>query len=139
MAGTPPFWSLVPTGTLSAVVERERLYRPSSFIEYGPACREGPKFFEKFERLQRGKKVEEISYIEYSDNFITEDSCEKEKQGRTEDALASAGDEGRGKLRKWPGIGKHELIRPCPNGATRQAEGLSLALPPGRTRGTETS
>ena len=29
---------------------------------------------------------------------------EKEKLGRTEDALASAGEEGRGKLRKCPGI-----------------------------------
>lgn len=39
-----------------------------------------------------------------------------------EDALASAGDEGRGKLRKRPGIGKHELIRPYPNGATHWIE-----------------
>jgi len=52
--------------------------------------------------------------------------------------LASAGDEGRGKLRKCPGIGKHELIRMYPNGATRQAEGLSPAKLE-RTRGTETS
>ena len=43
-----------------------------------------------------------------------------------EDALASAGEEGRGKLRKGPGIGKHELILPYPNGATRQVEDLSL-------------
>ena len=48
---------------------------------------------------------------------------EKEKSERTEDALASAGDEGRGKLRKCPGICKRELIRTCPNGATRTAEG----------------
>ena len=40
-----------------------------------------------------------------------------------EDALASAGDEGRGKLRKCPGIRKQELIRMCPNGATHTAEG----------------
>ena len=42
-----------------------------------------------------------------------------------EDALASEDEEGRGKLRKCPGIGKHELIRTCPNGATRRAEGAS--------------
>ena len=48
---------------------------------------------------------------------------EKEKSERTEDALASAGEEGRGKLRKCPGICKQELIRTCPNGATRTAEG----------------
>ena len=39
--------------------------------------------------------------------------------------MASIGDERRGKLRKWPGIGKHELIRPSLNGATRQVEDLS--------------
>ena len=39
--------------------------------------------------------------------------------------MASAGEEGRGKLRKAPGICKQELIRRCPNGVTRQAEGLS--------------
>ncbi len=44
-----------------------------------------------------------------------------------EDALASAGDEGRGEPRKSPGIGKHEMIRTCPNGATRQVEDLSPA------------
>ena len=49
---------------------------------------------------------------------------EKEKLGRTEDALASAGEEGRGKLRKVPGTRKQGLIRECPNGATPQAEGL---------------
>ena len=48
---------------------------------------------------------------------------EKEKSERTEDALASAGEEGRGKLRKGPGICKQELIRTYPNGATRTAEG----------------
>lgn len=48
---------------------------------------------------------------------------EEEKSERTEDALASAGDEGRGKLRKGPGICKQDLIRTCPNGATRTAEG----------------
>ena len=51
--------------------------------------------------------------------------------------MASIGDEGRGKLRKAAGIGKHELIRGCPNGETRQVEDLSLLG--GRTQGTETS
>ena len=51
--------------------------------------------------------------------------------------MASIGDEGRGKLRKAAGIGKHELIRGCPNGETRQFE--ELALERGRTQGTETS
>ena len=41
-----------------------------------------------------------------------------------EDALASRSEEGRGKLRKSAGIGKHELIRRCPNGATHQVEDL---------------
>ena len=36
-----------------------------------------------------------------------------------EDALALGGDEGRDKLRKAAGIGKYDLIRRCPNGATR--------------------
>ncbi len=38
--------------------------------------------------------------------------------GRTTDALASRGDEGRGKLRKAPGSGKLAQIRGCPNGET---------------------
>ena len=36
-----------------------------------------------------------------------------------EDALALGGEEGRDKLRKAAGIGKYDLIRRCPNGATR--------------------
>ena len=47
---------------------------------------------------------------------------EEEKSERTEDALASAGDEGRGKLRKTPGICKQDVIRRCPNGVTRTHE-----------------
>ena len=47
-------------------------------------------------------------------------------KGRTEDALASGGEEGRGKLRKSAGIRKREMIRTYPNGTTRQVEGLSL-------------
>ena len=39
--------------------------------------------------------------------------------GHTMDALASRGDEGRGKLRKASGSGTHTLIRRYPNGATR--------------------
>ena len=40
------------------------------------------------------------------------------REERMGDALALGGDEGRGKLRKAAGIGKHELIRRHPNGAT---------------------
>ena len=47
------------------------------------------------------------------------------KEGRMGDAWALRGEEGRDKLRKAAGIGTHELIRGCPNGATRQVEGLS--------------
>ena len=39
----------------------------------------------------------------------------------------SGGEEGRGKLRKFTGSRKQAVIRECPNGATRQAEGLSPA------------
>ena len=38
------------------------------------------------------------------------------------DALAPEGDEGRGKLRKASGSGKHALIRGCPNGETHTGE-----------------
>ena len=47
------------------------------------------------------------------------------KQGQTVDALALGGDEGRDKLRKARGRRKSPLIPGYPNGATRQAEGLS--------------
>ena len=56
------------------------------------------------------------------------DSFREREQERTEDALASRDDEGRGKLRKVAGICTQELIREYPNGATRQAEGLSPTL-----------
>ena len=54
------------------------------------------------------------------------------------DALALGGEEGRGKLRKAPGNCKQVLIRRCPNGATRLAEGQSPAMLE-QTGGTETS
>ena len=38
------------------------------------------------------------------------------------DALAEAGEEGRGKLRKASGSRKQALIRGCPNGETRYGE-----------------
>ena len=41
------------------------------------------------------------------------------KKGRTADALAPEGEEGRGKLRKSMGRSKHPLIHGCPNGATQ--------------------
>ena len=68
--------------------------------------------------------------------YLAHDS-RRRREERTVDALASIGDEGRGKLRKAAGICKRELIRGCPNGETRQFE--ELALERGRTRGTETS
>ena len=55
------------------------------------------------------------------------DSFREREQERTVDAWASEGDEGRGKLRKAPGICKQELIRGCPNGETRTVEGRTLA------------
>ena len=55
-----------------------------------------------------------------------------------EDALALQGEEGRDKLRKAAGIGKYELIRRYPNGATRHVEDMTPAKQ-GRTRWTETS
>ena len=46
---------------------------------------------------------------------------EREEE-RTEDALASGGEEGRGKLRKAPGICKQEVIRRFPNWGTSAVE-----------------
>ena len=60
------------------------------------------------------------------------------RQGRTVDAQALAGDEGRGKLRKSAGRRKRPLIRGFPNGATRHPKG-GIPLGGRRTRGTETS
>ena len=51
----------------------------------------------------------------------------------------SGGEEGRGKLRKGPGICKQELIRTSPNGGTRLVEDQSPHANAERTRGTETS
>ena len=68
---------------------------------------------------------------------LEHDSSRRRNKERTVDALASIGEEGRGKLRKAAGIGKHELIRGCPNGGTRQVEDLSRESE--RTPGTETS
>ena len=39
------------------------------------------------------------------------------EQERKVNALASGAEEGRGKLRKATGIGKHDMIRRYPNGA----------------------
>ena len=54
---------------------------------------------------------------------------EEREQERTEDALASGGDEGRGKLRKGSGNCKQVMIRACPNGATRLDEDQSRREP----------
>ena len=45
--------------------------------------------------------------------------------GRTGDALAPGGEEGRGRLRKAAGRRERPMIRGCPNGETRLAEGQS--------------
>lgn len=64
----------------------------------------------------------------------------RSEEERTEDALASGGDEGRGQLRKFAGICMRELIRECPNGATRAGGACTPGLVAGApTRGTETS
>ena len=42
--------------------------------------------------------------------------------GRTKDALASGGEEGRGRLRESSGSRHRALIRGCPNGATRRSQ-----------------
>ena len=62
-----------------------------------------------------------ISFCIYISRF-TEREREQE---RTEDALASETEEGRGKLRKVAGICKQELIREYPNGGTRPVEDRS--------------
>ena len=62
---------------------------------------------------------------------------EREEE-RTEDAQASRGDEGRGTLRKAPGICKQEVIRRCLNRETGMVEDHTHALR-GLTQGTETS
>ena len=46
----------------------------------------------------------------------------KRKQGRTVDALALGGDEGRGKLREGSGRCKRPVIRTFPNGVTHLVE-----------------
>ena len=56
------------------------------------------------------------------------------------DAQALKGEEGRGKLRKAAGIRKQELIRRCPNGATRYRGAVSYSSNRDKqTQGTETS
>ena len=72
--------------------------------------------------------IVDYNFINKSDLLagrLTGHDSRRRNKERTEDALASTGEEGRGKLRKSAGIGKHELIRRCPNGETRQAEGLT--------------
>ena len=75
--------------------------------------------------------------IQQSEYELKNNLHRRREQGRTEDALASEDDEGRGKLRKAAGICKQELIRGHPNGGTWQAEGLPLAR--AQTQKTETS
>ena len=56
------------------------------------------------------------------------------RKGRTADALAPEGEEGRGKLRKAAGRCMRPLIRGCPNGATPPAEGRRSLLEQGGKR-----
>ena len=67
-----------------------------------------------------------IATISQNTFYLESRFTEREReQERTEDALASETEEGRGKLRKVAGICKQELIREYPNGETRQVEDLS--------------
>ena len=64
--------------------------------------------------------------------------------GRTTDALASGGDEGRGRLRQAAGSRQQALIRGFPNGTTRHpsrgaAAGTNKIVPRSHTWGSETS
>ena len=59
---------------------------------------------------------------------------ERSEEERTEDAWASGGEEGRGKLRKAAGSCKQALIRRHPNGATRVAEGRTRVKDSGQRR-----
>jgi hypothetical protein len=59
---------------------------------------------------------------------VGETTIRSSVEGRTVDALARTGEEGRGKLRKASGRSTHPVIRRCPNGETRQP---SLAVIPG--------
>ena len=46
------------------------------------------------------------------------------REGRSVDALAPRGEEGRGTLRKAAGRCERSLIRGCPNGETHPYEGI---------------
>ena len=72
------------------------------------------------QRVNENKCYTEVLVIQIEKN------TERRLQERTVDALASGGDEGRGKLRKAPGNCKQVLIRRYPNGATRHVEDMSL-------------
>ena len=61
--------------------------------------------------------MDELKRLRCSEGYgvhIDERSSYKERKGN---ALASGAEEGRGKLRKATGIGKHDMIRRYPNGA----------------------
>ena len=55
-----------------------------------------------------------------TESVASKRSLRSSAKGRTVDALASQGDEGRGKLRQAWGSGKHTLIPGFPNGAIRR-------------------
>ena len=56
------------------------------------------KCVRRINQLKQQRMLQNSRLIQFHRKLIHE--SEKEKQGRTEDALASAGEEGRGKLRK---------------------------------------
>ena len=61
----------------------------------------------------------------------TNEKHERSYLGRTGDALALRGEEGRDKLRKAAGRRKWPVIRGCPNGATQPARAIRKEANPG--------
>ena len=61
-------------------------------------------------------------------DFRRDTQLTKGKKSERRMPRLSGGEEGRGKLRKGPGICKQELIRTSPNGGTRLVEDQSLTL-----------
>ena len=82
------------------------------------------KFFEKScsetrENLRNGELGEAVSKRWIEGHRLRQPEKWSSYKGRRANALASEAEEGRGKLRKAAGSGKHTSIRRCPNGAIR--------------------
>ena len=121
---------------------------PAASIEFlsvfsGSAIVEQEQFFENTERDNEVKRDYSLIIFEVFSSCratisrqneynlrreSSSDSRREREQERTEDALASESEEGRGKLRKAPGICKQELIRRCPNGGTPAVEGCRPSI-----------